>query len=138
MLEAPNPLGTVDASSATGLSPQESNPASTAFSTEVEAEHSAQNPFELETEALPQEVPEVPQDVRPTIIVLSSNMNPLQVLASTPESERRLRSSKIPSSRIGRLSHYGGNVYTLRVPLSQADVRYRLRPGSLARLWRSF
>ena len=137
-LEAPNTPGTTAASFATGLLSQESNPTATAFSTECEAEPSGQSPFVLETEALPQEIPEVPHDVRPTSIMRSSNISPLQVLASPPESERHLQSSKVPSSRIGRLFHYGGNAYTRRVPLSLADIRCRLRPRSLAWLWRRF
>ena len=138
VLEAPNPLGPTAAPSVTGLTLQELNPTATALPTEVEAEPSAQNTFVLETDAQSQEVPEAPQDVCPTIIMHSSNINPLQVLASPPESERRLQSSKVPSSRIGRLFHYGGNAYTRRVSLSLADIRCCLRPRSLAWLWRRF
>ena len=69
VIEVPNPPGTKAASSAVGLSSQESNPTATSFSTEAEAEPSAQNPFVLETEALPQEAAELPHDVRSITIV---------------------------------------------------------------------
>jgi aarF domain-containing kinase len=107
VLEAP---GLPDAIAALS---QGSNPAATAFSTV-----DALDPVVLEAEPkmprqrdpLPQVVPEAtpPQDVRPTIIVHWSKINPLQVLSSHIESERHLQSSKVPSSRIGRLFHYGG------------------------------
>jgi hypothetical protein len=41
-------------------------------------------------------------------VIVTSEANLLQVLLPEPESLRRLQSSKVPSSRIGRLFHYGG------------------------------
>ncbi len=72
VLEAPNPPGTTTASSATGLTPQESNLAATAFSTEAEAEPPL-DPLVLEADAkMPQRHDPLPQglsaqDVLPTI-----------------------------------------------------------------------
>ena len=113
VLEAPGSPGATAASSPTGLSPQA---AAAAFSTV-----DAPDPVVLEAETkipqrhdpLPQVVAEVspPQDVRPTTILrlnYPKNQNPLQVFSSHTESERHLHSSKVPSSRIGRLFHYGG------------------------------
>ncbi|KAI9451411.1 ABC1-domain-containing protein [Lactarius psammicola] len=116
VLEAPNPAGTTTASLATGLTPQESNLATTAFSTEAEVEPPPLDPLALEAEPkMPQRhgplLQGVPaQDVRPATSsnTVHSKVNLLQVFASRPESARHLQSSKVPSSRIGRLFHYGG------------------------------
>ncbi len=102
--EAQNLLGPT-ASSTIGLTPQRSNPASPTSSTETEA-----GPPALEAKTpqrydhLSRGVPEAPpQDVR------HSTSDHPQVLASGSKSERHLQSSKVPSSRIGRLFHYGGS-----------------------------
>ena len=64
VLEAPNPLGPTAASSATGLSPQESNPTAATFLTEAEADRSVQNPLVLETEVrIPQRHDPLTQEV---------------------------------------------------------------------------
>ncbi|KAH9003769.1 ABC1-domain-containing protein [Lactarius hatsudake] len=102
---------TTTASSATGLTPRESNSVATAFSTEAEAKPLGALVLEAEAETLqrhdplPQVLPA--QDALPTISV-HFPINRLQELPPRPESERRLQSSKVPSSRIGRLFHYGG------------------------------
>ena len=114
VLETPGSPGATAASSPTGPSPQAA--AAAGFSTV-----DAPDPVVLEAETkipqrhdpLPQVVAEraSPQDVRPTTILrlnYSKNQNPLQVFSSHTESERHLQSSKVPSSRIGRLFHYGG------------------------------
>ncbi|KAI9435456.1 ABC1-domain-containing protein [Lactarius indigo] len=90
---------------------QEPNSVATAFSTEAEAKPPGPLVLEAETntlqrnDPLPQGLPA--QDALPKISV-HSTINPLQELSPHPESERRLQSSKVPSSRIGRLFHYGG------------------------------
>ena len=44
----------------------------------------------------------------PTCVTVTSEASLLQVLIPKSESPRHLQSSKVPSSRIGRLFHYGG------------------------------
>lgn len=55
------------------------------------------------------------------------------------ESSRHLQSSKVPSSRIGRLFHYGGIYFHVYLPARSLRLMVRLsRPRSISRLWRSF
>ena len=44
----------------------------------------------------------------PICVTVTSEASLLQVLIPKSESPRHLQSSKVPSSRIGRLFHYGG------------------------------
>jgi hypothetical protein len=65
----------------------------------------------------------------------------LQVFAPRLESSRHLQSSKVPSSRIGRLFHYGGIYPTCHshLPVQILGLMFRLhRPRSIPWLWRSF
>jgi hypothetical protein len=66
----------------------------------------------------------------PFSVTLKSEVNSPQALVSRPESSRLLQSSKVPSSRIGRLFHYGGATHN---PLARAKlglILRRLRPRS--------
>jgi aarF domain-containing kinase len=55
------------------------------------------------------------------------------------ESSRHLQSSKVPSSRIGRLFHYGGIYLHDYLPARSLRLMVRFfRPRSISRLWRSF
>ena len=70
--------------------------------------------------------------------ILESDASPDDVLLSPSlESTRHLQSSKVPSSRIGRLFHYGGIYSSHNYELIEAHV-LASRPCGIPRLWRSF
>ena len=73
--------------------------------------------------------------------ILESDALPGDVLLSPSlESTRHLQSSKVPSSRIGRLFHYGG-IYSSHSYLLAQDYRCSFlasRPCGIPRIWRSF
>ena len=70
-----------------------------------------------------------------------SDASPDDVLLSPSlESTRHLQSSKVPSSRIGRLFHHGG-IYSSHSYLLAQDYRCSFlasRPCGIPRIWRSF
>lgn len=69
---------------------------------------------------------------------MTSEANLLQVVVPRPESLRRLQSSKVPSSRIGRLFHYGGTNHNHLPTRSFGLMFQHLRPRGVPRLRRCF